>query len=226
MTQDSAERILFLLKTRGPLTASALAKMLRITAMGARQHLARLAAEGLVVHVDERIGVGRPKRHWRLTQKADARFPDSHAQMTVEILTAVRSVFGTAGLDRLVAERERETLAQYKRALRGARTLADRAKKLADLRRKEGYMAECVSESDGSILLIENHCPICAAASACQGFCRSELVVFRSLLPGASIERVDHILAGARRCAYRIDIASRSRARRPSPGLDRARSRT
>jgi len=54
-------------------------------------------------------------------------------------------------------------------------------------------------------LLIENHCPICAAAAACQGFCRAELEVFRDTL-GADVivERTDHILAGARRCAYRI----------------------
>jgi predicted ArsR family transcriptional regulator len=213
MSQDNAERILFLLKTRGPMTAAALAKSLRITPMGARQHLASLTAEGLVTHTDERIGVGRPKRHWRLTDKAQARFPDSHAQMTVELLTAVRSVFGASGLDRLIAQRERETLARYKQAMRGARTIADRARRLADLRSEEGYMAQSAATPDGGILLVENHCPVCAAAQACQGLCRSELEIFRALLPGASVERVDHILAGARRCAYRIDDARRPKAR-------------
>jgi predicted ArsR family transcriptional regulator len=213
MSQDNAERILFLLKTRGPLTAAALAKALRITPMGVRQHLARLVDDGLVTHVDERIGVGRPKRHWRLTEKAEARFPDSHAQMTVELLTAVRSVFGAAGLDRLIAERERETLARYKQAMRGARTVEDRAKKLARLRNEEGYMAECAPVPDGSILLVENHCPVCAAARSCQGLCRSELDIFRALFPGVSVDRVDHILVGARRCAYRIDAARASKAR-------------
>jgi predicted ArsR family transcriptional regulator len=213
MSQNNAERILFLLKTRGPLTAAALAKSLRITPMGVRQHLVSLTAEGLVTHADERLGVGRPKRHWRLTPKAQARFPDSHAQMTVELLAAVRSVFGAGGLDRLIAERERETLARYKQAMRGARTLADRATKLADLRSGEGYMAECTAAPDGGFLLVENHCPVCAAAQACQGLCRSELEIFRALLPGASVERVDHVLAGARRCAYRIDGGRRPKAR-------------
>jgi predicted ArsR family transcriptional regulator len=213
MSQDNAERILFLLKTRGPLTAAALAKSLRITPMGVRQHLAWLAGEGLVAHTDERVGVGRPKRHWRLTDKAQARFPDSHAQMTVELLAAVRSVFGAGGLERLIAERERETLARYKQAMRGTRTVVDRARKLAHLRTEEGYMAECTAAPDGSILLVENHCPVCAAARSCQGLCRTELEVFRALLPGASVERVDHILAGARRCAYRIDSPRGSKDR-------------
>ncbi|MGH2578525.1 MAG: MarR family transcriptional regulator, partial [Actinomycetota bacterium] len=50
-------------------------------------------------------------------------------------------------------------------------------------------------------------------ARACQGFCRSELEVFRDVLgPGVEVERVEHILAGARRCAYRITPARRARA--------------
>ncbi|ARO29186.1 transcriptional regulator domain-containing protein [Rhizobium sp. NXC14] len=42
-----------------------------------------------------------------------------------------------------------------------------------------------------------------AAATACAGFCRSELETFRAVL-GADVERSEHILTGARRCAYRI----------------------
>jgi predicted ArsR family transcriptional regulator len=40
------------------------------------------------------------------------------------------------------------------------------AKTLASIRTNEGYMAEIQSLDDDSFLLIENHCPICAAAIA------------------------------------------------------------
>lgn len=205
MQEHNTDRILFLLKTRGPATAATLAKALRITPMGVRQHLSRLVEAALVTHRDERRGVGRPRRHWNLTEKAAARFPDSHAQMTVEILGAAKAVFGARGLDRLIRERERETLARYKAALRGTKSMTERVRRLAALRSDEGYMAECVVKSDGSLMLIENHCPVCAAAQACQGLCRSELEIFRTVLGGAAVERTDHILAGARRCAYRIE---------------------
>jgi predicted ArsR family transcriptional regulator len=63
---------------------------------------------------------------------------------------------------------------------------------------------EPLTDSDG-FLFVENHCPICAAARACSGLCRSELEVFRGALgDGVTVERTDHILAGARRCAYRV----------------------
>ncbi len=204
MIEGTSDRILFLLKTRGPLTAAALARQIGITPMGVRQHLARLALDELVAHVDERRSVGRPKRHWQLTAKAEARFPDSHAQVTVELLGAVGKLFGEAGLDKLIAERERETLVRYASSLSRAKSLSARVRALASLRSEEGYLSEWRSEKDGSFLLIENHCPICAAAKTCQGFCRSELDIFRALLPGSEVERVDHILAGGRRCAYRI----------------------
>ena len=86
-----------------------------------------------------------------------------------------------------------------------AETLEARVARLAEIRTAEGYMADWTSDPGGGFLLVENHCPICAAAAACQGFCRAELQVFREALgPGVKVERTDHILAGARRCAYRI----------------------
>jgi predicted ArsR family transcriptional regulator len=215
MQGPNSDKILFLLKTRGPATAATLAKALRITSMGARQHLSRLVDAGLVAHRDERRGVGRPRRHWHLTEKAAARFPDTHAQMTVEILDAAKAVFGARGLDRLIRQREGEMLARYQAALRGARSMAERVRRLAALRSEEGYMAECVANADGSLLLIENHCPVCAAAQACQGLCRSELEIFRSVLNGAAVERTDHILAGGRRCAYRIEPRRSADGARP-----------
>ena len=116
----------------------------------------------------------------------------------------VRREFGEEGLDRLIAGREQDALRAYGARLVGADDLAERVARLAEIRREEGYMAE-VSEDDDGFVLIENHCPICAAAAICQGFCRSELDTFRRVLgEGCKVERTDHILAGARRCAYRI----------------------
>ena len=76
---------------------------------------------------------------------------------------------------------------------------------LAAIRSREGFMAEWQALGPDRFLFIENHCPVCAAATACQGLCRSELAVFRAVFgPAVSVERTDHILAGARRCAYVI----------------------
>ena len=43
-------------------------------------------------------------------------------------------------------------------------------------------MAVVQRQADGSFLLLENHCPICAAAVACTGLCSQELDVFQAVL--------------------------------------------
>ena len=66
-------------------------------------------------------------------------------------------------------------------------------------------LAHLLAAEDGDLLLLVNHCPVYAAASVCQGLCALELQVFRAVLGEAvTVERTDHILAGARRCAYRV----------------------
>ena len=187
------------------MTAQALGERLSITAMGVRQHLYRLQEEDLVSFRDERAGVGRPSRHWHLTETGNGRFPDSHSELTVAMLESVEKVFGADGLDRLIAARTDETLESYRKSLNGCRSVEQRVAQLAELRSQEGYMAEWESQDDGSYILAENHCPICAAAKVCQGLCRSELEVFQGALGDkVTVERTSHILAGARRCAYRI----------------------
>lgn len=200
-----ADRLLFQLKTRGPAETLALAGALNISRQGVLQHLERLVADGLVDHADQRRGVGRPRRVWALTAAAQARFPDTHAQLTLEMLDAVRAEFGEGGVDRMIARREAATSRAYVEAMATAESLQARVARLTELRTAEGYMADWSPDPGGGFLLVENHCPICAAAAACQGFCRAELQVFRDALgPGVTVERTEHILAGARRCAYRI----------------------
>ena len=201
---STSEQILLLLKSKGPFQTKGVAEALGVTRQAARLQMEKLAEEGLVEHVTERMGVGRPRRSWSLSKKGHARFPDTHAQMTLELIEGVRAEFGDEGLDRLIKRRERGTETAYRQALADATTLEQRLERLAQVRAAEGYMAEWSSNHDGTYLLIENHCPICAAAAACQGFCRSELSLFRAMLAPASVMRVEYILADARRCAYLV----------------------
>ncbi|CAI0720913.1 iron-sulfur cluster biosynthesis transcriptional regulator SufR [Serratia entomophila] len=203
--QSVSDRLLTLLKTRGPQQASEAGKVLGTTGEAARQQFVKLAKEGLVEAIAETRGVGRPVQLWHLTATGNARFPDTHAELTVQLLRTVRDKLGEQAIDVLIDTREQETRINYKQAMVGAGDLQERVARLAAIRSREGYMAEWRQQEDGSYLLVENHCPICAAAAVCQGFCRAELSIFTEVLQ-AQVERSEHILAGARRCAYRISL--------------------
>jgi predicted ArsR family transcriptional regulator len=203
--KPASDRLLMELKMRGPQSSAVLGGALRITGEAARQQLLRLEEQGLVVSRSQARGVGRPVAIWHLTPAAEARFPDAHAQLTVDLIRSIRQELGQEAVDRVIGARERDTRAAYREAMHDAATLPERVARLAEIRSTEGYMAEWSDVGDGSYVLAENHCPICAAAATCQEFCRAELNVFRDVLGAdVAVEREEHIIAGARRCAYRI----------------------
>lgn len=206
--QPTRRALLDLLKRHGPRKADDLSRDIGVSAMAARQHLYAMQEEGLIDFVEQPRPRGRPAKLWRLTEAAERYFPDAHAELTVGLLDSMRSAFGEAGLNRLLSVRGREQADSYAESMAESRGLRARLDALAAIRTKEGYMAEVQETAEGDFLLIENHCPICRAAAACTGLCAAELLVFRAVLgPDVTIERTDHILAGARRCAYRVTAA-------------------
>jgi predicted ArsR family transcriptional regulator len=198
------EKAIWILKQRGPQPLNALALELKVTIEGARFQLLKLANEGLVESVTESKGRGRPQQIWSLTGAGHARFPDTHAELTVKLIDKIREALGEDALSAVIEANAKAGIEKYLNELKHLNDLESRVSGLAEIRNKEGYLAGYVKDDDG-FLLFENHCPICAAATACQGFCKSELQTFQVVLgERVLVERVDHILAGARRCAYRI----------------------
>ncbi|MEE2690702.1 MAG: metalloregulator ArsR/SmtB family transcription factor [Pseudomonadota bacterium] len=200
-------KLLDLLKRQGGQSSAELGDALGVTPMAARLHLYEMQKEGLVDCVarpSEPGQRGRPVKVWALTEDSARVFPDAHQGLAVGMIESVSKLFGEEGLKKLIAEHGNRQRAAYAEKLAGAKTLGERVKRLAQARDAEGYMAE--ARRDGrDWLLVENHCPICSAAKACTRLCANELQVFADTLgEGARVEREEHILAGARRCAYRV----------------------
>jgi predicted ArsR family transcriptional regulator len=201
----SRQAILRLLKQQGPSDSEALGAQLGISAMAVRQHLYALHAQELVTYQEEQRPIGRPAKMWGLTPAAESHFPDAHAGLTVNLVHAVEQTFGEQGVKRVVSQCTQQQIEAYRALIPARASLQNRLKKLISIRNDEGYMAEVQRQPDGSFLLIENHCPISAAANACSKLCDAELEVFRVILgKGVAIERTEHMMAGARRCVYRI----------------------
>ncbi len=203
------------IKRRGGQDASALARRLGITRMAVGLHLSALKEEDLVRALPVRGKSprrGRPEQAWHLTEAAHCLFPDAHAPLAAGILTALGGMEDGRALGDFLRLRTRQQVEQYRRLASPDASLRKKVMALARARATEGYMAEVEAGPAGSVRLVENHCPICSAARACrgQGLCESERKVFARVLgPGVSITREEHILSGARRCAYSIRQAAR-----------------
>ncbi|PCJ23580.1 MAG: transcriptional regulator [SAR86 cluster bacterium] len=202
----SQQAIMQRLKSRGPQSVKILSSQLNMTTMGARQHLTDLKHKGYVLQTQqEKQTRGRPVHLWKLSSKGHGYFPDKHSQITLELIDVIRSTLGNESLENLITVRGEKIQTSYKASLETVQSdLKSQIEHLAMLRSDEGFMAEVRLLPDGW-LLIENHCPICLAAEKCQQFCQSELNMFQELLSGkALVSRVDHLLDGDRRCAYKI----------------------
>ena len=194
------------LKSRGPQSIKILAGQLELTTMGVRQHLTQLQGKGFVKHAQlSHQTRGRPVTLWKLTEQGHSLFTDGHARIAVALITEASKTFGDAGLRQLIDNENAAMLASYRAEIPDPQlSLSDTLEALCAKRTAEGFLAELRLTPTGW-LLIENHCPIFAAASSCSALCAAEFSLFEKLLEGhATIERSDYLLDGARRCAYRI----------------------
>lgn len=149
---------------------------------------------------------GRPPVHWRLAPSASSLFADRHGDLSVELIASIRSALGEEALDKVVLARAARQLDVYRSALQGANSVADRVKRLAQLRTAEGYLAEAVQSGD-DITLVEHHCPIRDAADSCAALCSAELDLFqRALGADVRVAREQHLIDGGQRCSYRVTV--------------------
>ena len=79
---------------------------------------------------------------------------------------------------------------------------------LAAILDEDGYLADATKEEVGSWLITEHNCAILTVAHGFSQACSSELSFIRDALPGATVERVAHLMDGAHVCAYRITPAT------------------
>jgi predicted ArsR family transcriptional regulator len=206
---DTKRRIVDRLKRVESATATDLATEFGLTDTALRQHLDALEAAGMVTRsMTPSAGRGRPPVHWQLAPAAAAVFPDRHGELTVDLIDSVRTALGDKALDRVIASRSDRQAAGYSSALAGADDVSERLQRLAEIRSREGYLAEVLEDDDGFVL-VEHHCPIRDAAASCGLLCQAELDVFQRALGSAvKVTRTQHVLAGDRRCAYRVEAAS------------------
>jgi DeoR family suf operon transcriptional repressor len=197
--------ILNLLKREGPLTATAVARALALTPAAIRMQLVHLEDDGLLGRKESSGDGGRrgrPSHVYTLTAAAEALYPKRYGDLTTELLGYLGGPDG-AQVDALFEQRRQ-------RRVNGALPrLADlsfdeQVMALAAILDEDGYLADASRQEDGSWLITEHNCAILTVAHGFSQACSSELSFIREALPGATVERVAHLMDGAHVCAYRV----------------------
>ncbi|MFL5817887.1 MAG: helix-turn-helix transcriptional regulator [Conexibacter sp.] len=204
--------LLIALRKRGEARAEELAEQLDVTVSAVRQHLQGLAAADLVAHREERAGPGRPRHVYRLAPAAEALFPRSYGELTVELLDYI----GDEDPDLIARAFERRRRARVERTRERLKGLGfdARVAEVARVLDEDGYLAEVErlesgpGDGDGGPAggwrILEHNCAILAVAQRYGHACGAELAFLREVLPDANVTRVSHILTGAHACTYEV----------------------
>jgi DeoR family transcriptional regulator, suf operon transcriptional repressor len=194
--------ILTAIKRSGPVTAAELAAGLEITVAGVRQHLHRLGEDGLVDHRPEPDGRGRPAHLYQLTSAGESLFPKRYGDLTAELLGYLGGPQGEE-VTRLFEQRGSRRLLGAAPRLAGL-SLEEQVSELTSILDEDGYLADVEMLEGGGWRIIEHNCAILTVATGYRQACSSELEFIRAALPGATVERVAHLMDGAHVCAYEV----------------------
>lgn len=203
--------VLYAVRRRGEATAEQVAEQLDITVSGARQHLSALARDGLVDAAELPSPEGRRGRRtlvYSATAAADTYFPKAYGELTNELLGYLADTDREL-LDDLFARRREARIAGARARLASKRTLGAKVAELTRILDEDGYLASYEKVAPGVFRIVEHNCAIWAVAERYGQACTSELDFIRTVLDGADVERVQHMVAGARRCAYEITDRAR-----------------
>jgi DeoR family transcriptional regulator, suf operon transcriptional repressor len=201
--------LLIALRKRGEARAEELAEQLEVTVSAVRQHLQGLTAADLVMHREERAGPGRPRHVYRLAPTAEALFPRSYGELTVELLDYIGDEDPEL-IARAFERRRRARVERTRERLSGLNFDA-RVAEVARVLDEDGYLAEVerldaegAEDGTGGWRILEHNCAILAVAQRYGHACGAEIAFLREVLPDADVTRVSHILTGAHACTYEV----------------------
>ena len=203
---EGRRRVLYAVRRRGEATVDDVAHQLDMTVSGARQHLSALVADGLLEareHVAGSARRGRRTLVYSVSAAGDSYFPKAYGELTNELLRYLDEDQPGA-IDRLFERRREHRIALARARLARCRGLKAQVEELTRILDVDGYLASWEPAGRGAYRILEHNCAIWAIAQRYGQPCVTELDFIRAVLPDADVERVQHMVAGAPRCAYEI----------------------
>ncbi len=202
--RSTRESALALLLRLGETTAAHLAERLGVSVQIMRRHLRGMEEDGLVASSPAPEGPGRPTNRWHLTAEGRTQFPDGGQQFALGLLESMADHLSPEMVQELMAQQAQQKAHSYRQQI-GDGSLQGRLERLVDLRRREGYVAECTPDPGGEAWLFsEFHCSVMRIAERFPCVCDQELQLIRSTFPDCQVERVHWRLDQGHSCGFRL----------------------
>lgn len=205
LQSSSKDNILQYLLKQNQASVPEIAKAMNISPQAARRHIKELEEQKLIEHNIIQPKIGRPQYQYYLTKKGRDLFPQSYGEFAVSFLDTLAETIGETQVTKVLEKQWQRKAKNYLQDLQG-KNLEARVVKLAEMRKKEGYMAELyyLDLDKEQFFLTEHNCAISDVAESYPQVCGHELEMFAFLFPDCKVERTSWINDGEHRCGYLI----------------------
>ena len=206
-TRQSTLRHLLL---QGASTASSLAAHMEISVQAMRRHLRSLEKDGLIQFSSTPIGPGRPSNNWKLTNKGQNYFHTRNGseKFALDLLDSIGDNYSQKDISEMLYSQMLKKSIIYREKI-GTGPLNARLKKLADLRKEDGYSSELNILKEGSSWYLNAFdCSISSIAEKYPVVCDQELELLRNVFPDCVIQRVQWRFDEDHCCGFKINPMS------------------
>ncbi|MCK0175212.1 transcriptional regulator [Mycolicibacterium sp. F2034L] len=198
----------------GPITASAIAERLGISAAGIRRHLDALVdagdAQASAAAAWQHTGRGRPAKRYRLTAAGRAKLGHAYDDLAAAAMRQLRELGGDEAV-RTFARRRIDTI------LAGVNPAPDAVGQ--DVERTAGRVAAALTDAGyattttamsgpvGGVQICQHHCPVSHVAEEFPELCEAEREAFAEIL-GTHVQRLATIVNGDCACTTHVPLKS------------------
>jgi predicted ArsR family transcriptional regulator len=206
------EKVLLLLRRKGPLTAQELGKELQISVTAIRQHILALEQASLVASRIRRQKLGRPGHEFVLCPKSEDAFPKVYKELASSMLATAGDIGGSQLVKKLVNGWRTGLHREYAEKLRDVPE-DEKLACIARLQNTRGHLAH-FEQGDHVQKLIQYNCVVHELSADYAAFCESERRMYEKLL-GRPVKRVKCRAEGGDCCVFETCVSGQRR--KPNP---------
>ncbi len=198
---STKDKIIQVILKQQKVTINELAEIVGINPISVRHHILKLEGEGVVDSVEERHGVGRPRRVYFLTETGQEKFPTRYLRLTNRLLERVKENFPAHVVGQLFSQMGAD-LADDIAATQDVESLPfeDRLDLLKDVLKDEGFSMEWEKTSD-AYHIHELNCPYYHIGQNHPEVCEVDQTLISRML-AVSATKIQCLLNGDNYCTY------------------------
>lgn len=207
-TDTTRDRVLSLIASAGPITATSLANELGVTSAGVRRHLTALIDDGFIAEHDQpgpvNRGRGRPSRSYVATPEGQQALASAYTGVAVDALVFMRE---HGGLEEFIEMKSLELEKTLAASVPADGTMGERVDALSKALGEQGYATSVRPGPGGyTVQLCQGHCPVQSIAEAAPEWCEAEARAFSRILD-VHVQRLSTLAGGAHVCTTTIPLA-------------------